>query len=190
MDKEQESLKKMEIKWDKTQKFTQAVDEMYNSSMFDEKQMMEWEYKNDVKKTWVACKMFFKKYYKLKKCYSNAKPGRMGFESAANVADKSKIESDELKNYLGGLSNSTRADKEKMNQMASINESVVELCQQLIEAKIQQGKQISYFILQVAKLTTLLTEKSTKPSGSERTAASRYEKCDKCKKFHKKGMCW
>ena len=102
--------------------------------------MMEWEYKDDVKKTWGACKMFFKKYYELKKCYSNTKPGRMGFKSAANVADKSEIESDKLKNYLDGLSNSTRSDKEQMNQMASTNEAMVELCQQLIEAKIQQGK--------------------------------------------------
>ena len=41
LDKEQERLNKMEIKWDDTQKVTQAVDEMYNSSLFDEKQMME-----------------------------------------------------------------------------------------------------------------------------------------------------
>ena len=43
----------------------------------------------------------------------------MGFKSAANVADKSKIESDELKNYFNGLNDTTRADKEQMNQMAS-----------------------------------------------------------------------
>ena len=55
--------------------------------------------------------MFFKKYYELQKCYSNVKPGSMGFESAENVAYKSKIESDELKNYLDRLSNTTRAEK-------------------------------------------------------------------------------
>ena len=56
--KEQESLKKMAIKWDDTQKVTQAVDEMYNSSLFNRKQMMGWEEKDDVNKTWGACKMF------------------------------------------------------------------------------------------------------------------------------------
>ena len=103
----------------------------------------------------------------------------MGFESAVNVEDKSKIESDELKNYLNGLSNATRAHKEQMNQMATTNKAMIELCQRMTEAKIQQGKQISDLILQVAKLTKLLTEKSTKPSGSDlsnRTAASQYEK--------------
>ena len=80
-----------------------------------------------------------------------------------------------------------------MNQMASTNKAMVELFQKLTESKIQQGKQISYLILQVAKLTKLLTKKSTKPAGSERsecTAARRYEKYDKCKKVHKKGICW
>ena len=48
LDKEQERLKKISIKWDDTQKVTQAVNEMYNSSLFDKKQMMEWEDKDDV----------------------------------------------------------------------------------------------------------------------------------------------
>ena len=134
----------MEIKWDDTQKFTQDIDEMYNSSLFDEKHMMEWEYKDDVNKTWGACKMFFKKYYELKKLYSNENSGRMVFKSAVNVADKSEIESDELKNHLNGLSNATKAHKEQTNQMATTKKSMIELCQQMKEAKIQQGKQISY----------------------------------------------
>ena len=80
-----------------------------------------------------------------------------------------------------------------MNQMASTKEAMVELCQQLTEAKMQQGKQITELIVQVAKLAKLLTEKITKPSGSYcsgRTASIRYKKCDTCKKIHKKGMCW
>ena len=59
---------------------------MYNINLFDKKQMMEWEYKDDVNKTWGACKMFFKKYYELKKRYSNVRPGRMVLESAMNVS--------------------------------------------------------------------------------------------------------
>ena len=56
--------------------------------------------------------MFFKNYYELKKRYINLKPGRMVFESAANVEDKSEMESDNLKNYLDGLSDATRSDKD------------------------------------------------------------------------------
>ena len=42
----------------------------------------------------------------------------MGLESAENVVEKIEMESDDLKDYLDRLSNATRADKEKINQMA------------------------------------------------------------------------
>ena len=53
----------MGINWDNTQKVTQAVKEMYNSHIFDETQIMEWEDKAETDKTWVNCKKFFKDYY-------------------------------------------------------------------------------------------------------------------------------
>ena len=68
----------MDVIWDDTQKVTQSVDKMYNSEMFDEQQLMEWEDKIETNKTWTNCKTFFKDYYKLKKRYSNARPGRHG----------------------------------------------------------------------------------------------------------------
>ena len=37
LDKEQERLRKMAIKCDNTQKVTQAVDDFYNSSLFNQK---------------------------------------------------------------------------------------------------------------------------------------------------------
>ena len=37
LDKEQKRLKKMAIKWEDTHKVTQAIDEMYNISLFDGK---------------------------------------------------------------------------------------------------------------------------------------------------------
>ena len=52
LDKKQERLKKMSIKWDNTPKLTKAVDKMYNSNLFKEKQRMEWEDKDDVNKKW------------------------------------------------------------------------------------------------------------------------------------------
>ena len=133
----------MAIKWDDTPKVTQGVEKMYNTSLFDKKQMMEWEDKDKFNKTLGPCKIFFKNYDELNKLYSNARLDMMGFESAENVADKIETESDELKNYLNRLSDATRADKEQMNQMALTNEAMVELCQQLKEAIIQQGKKNS-----------------------------------------------
>ena len=49
---------------------------------------MEWEDKVETEKTWTNCKTFFKNYYQLKKRYSNARPGKYRFESAANVNEQ------------------------------------------------------------------------------------------------------
>ena len=56
LEKEQVKLKAMKITWDDTQKVTQAVEEMYNSNIFNELQLMDWENKDDINKTWTNCK--------------------------------------------------------------------------------------------------------------------------------------
>ena len=63
LEKEQVKLKAMGINWDDTQKVTQAVEEMYNSHIFDKIQLMEWEDKAETNKTWENCRKCFKDYY-------------------------------------------------------------------------------------------------------------------------------
>ena len=82
LEKEQVKLKAMKITWDDTQKVTQAAEEMYNSKIFDELQLMEWENKDDIDKTWTNCKQFFKKGYRTQKRFRSTQP--TGYESAAN----------------------------------------------------------------------------------------------------------
>ena len=116
-----------------------------------------------------------------------------GIQERVECVGQNRNGEQRAENCLDGLSDATREDKEQMDQMASTNEAMVELCQNLTEAKIQQGKQITDLIVQVEKLNKLLMEESTTPARSdysERTASIRYEKCDTCKKIHKKGMCW
>ena len=72
----------MGIKWDDTQKVTQAVDEMYSSGIFDKKCLMEWEEYAEVDKDWKQCKDFFKSYYKKEKRFGGTQAKR--FEQAAN----------------------------------------------------------------------------------------------------------
>ena len=56
LEKEQVKLKAMKITWDDTQKVTQTVEEMYNSNIFNGLQLMEWENKDNIDKTWTNCK--------------------------------------------------------------------------------------------------------------------------------------
>ena len=71
----------MAINWDDTQKFTQAINEMYNISLFDDKQMMEWEEKEDVNKTWGARNMFLRSTMSLKT--ATATQGQAGWDPRA-----------------------------------------------------------------------------------------------------------
>ena len=85
IEKEQVKLKAMVIHWEDTQKVTQAVKAMYNSHIFDEIQLIEWEDKAETDKTWEKCKKFFKDYYQSKKRFGIMQPTNHGFESAANL---------------------------------------------------------------------------------------------------------
>ena len=70
---------------------TQAVEDMYNSNIFDKIQLMEWENKDNIDKTWTNCKQFFKERYKTKKRFGSMHP--MGFELAANL---NKVHEEEM----------------------------------------------------------------------------------------------
>ena len=90
----------MDVIWKDTQKLNQAVDEVYNIDMFDKQKLMEWESKTETEKTWTNCKKFFKKYYQLNNRYSNARPGKHGFENAANVNERAQTNNYKSIDYL------------------------------------------------------------------------------------------
>ena len=87
---------------------------MYNSEIFNKQKLLKWEEKFETDKTWTICKTFFKKYYQLKKIYSNVHSGKHGFESAANVNGRAHKNNYEAIDYLERLNKS-----EEMNQMAT-----------------------------------------------------------------------
>ena len=107
---------------------------MYNSEIFNKQKLLKWEEKFETDKTWTICKTFFKKYYQLKKIYSNVHSGKHGFESAANVNKEEHTNNCETIEYLERLHES-----EKINQMAITTNIIVKICQQLTEAKVKQG---------------------------------------------------
>ena len=152
----------MDVIWDDTQKSTQAVDEMYNSDMFNEQQLMEWEEKTETDKTCTNCKTFFKKFYQLKKRYSNARPGKHWSESAVNVSEWEHTNNYEAIEYL-----ERPHDSEQINQMATATNTMVEICQQLTEAKVEQGNQITILITKMDELTKMVEK--LKPAEGART---------------------
>ena len=79
-------------------------------------------------------------------------------------------------------------DSEQINQMATTTNTIVELCQQLTKAKVDQGNQIGILITKMDELTKIV-EKLKQTKGTV-TLKNGNKKCPLCKKGHKKGKCW
>ena len=180
LEKEQVKLKAMKITWDDTQKVTQAVEEMYNSNIFDELQLMEWENKDDIDKTWTNRKHLFKESYKTKKRFGSTQP--TVYESAANL---NEVHKEEMKIM------ESNHNSEQINTFQETSQSMVELCAALEVAKAEQEEHIAKHTTKI-DLVTNLVEKllSHKPTPATTTTNKKYIDCDKCDKRHKKGMCW
>ena len=89
LDEEQKKLKKMNITLNESEKVQQFVEQMYDSDMFDEKEMLEWETTHN--KSWNQARTFFTKLYKQKIQYSKLK-GKREFGSANPVREHSTAE--------------------------------------------------------------------------------------------------
>ena len=81
----QEDLDKDDIEWTGRQKISKAVKEMYDSNLFDARDMKTWEKKPSADKTWVHLRTYFTDLYTDNKQYKRATRGKHGFESATGV---------------------------------------------------------------------------------------------------------
>ena len=91
----------------------------------------------------------------------------IGFESAANMREKSIFSEDGIRDMFNYLSNASRVDQEQIKQMETTNKAVVELFQQLTDTNQVQGKKISKLISQIESLATLLSSNVTRAPPKE-----------------------
>ena len=180
LEKEQVKLKAMKITWYDIQKVTQAVEETYNSNIFDKIQLMEWDNKDDIDRTWTNYKQFFKERYKTKKRFRSTQP--TGFESVANL---NEVHEEEM------IITESNHNSERINVFQETSQSMVEMCAALAVAKAEQGDQIAKVTSKIDLLTKLVEKLlSQKPTPATTTTNKKYMNCDKCDKRHEKGMCW
>lgn len=171
LEKEQQKLKTMGIKWDDTQKVTQAVDEMYASGIFDKKTLMEWEEYAEADKDWNQCKDFFKEFYKKEKRFGGTQA--KGFEQAANLEIVHEEEMEEMDN------------DDHLNAFQATTASMITLAAGMAVAKKESEEQIKKLTSKIDHLAALVEKLVSKQRNEIKIA-----NCDKCKKRHPKGMCW
>ena len=108
LDKLEEELRdEYNIECPTSLKILQAVNEMYESNNFEEKEMMAWE--DDDNQTWVHLQTYFGELWEKKQRYGGTTPKAAGFaESTANVIENSKSTLKTLQH----ITNAATADKQ------------------------------------------------------------------------------
>ena len=197
----EKKMKRWKMEVTEGAKVVRAVGAMYASELFDEKEMMTWENKTDNQKTWAAVKKHFGDLYQDKKRYTEAKAKKTGFGSIQNVEEtKTEMIQDdgELREFFDGLEDAVRMDKEHINQMASTNEAMVKLTQQLTAQLAVANSTVETVLKQNAELVALLAKHGISagkaaaevpPPDKEK---KKRRKCTHCKKWtiHKDEECY
>ena len=80
------------------------------------------------------------------------------------------VSEDSIRETFEELSYKSRVDQEQIHKMSTINEYIIELCQQPMETNQEQGKKTEKLILKIDALTKLL------PSNGTRDPPQEYER--------------
>ena len=203
------------IEWPTAMKMMVALGAMYDSNIFDEREMMAWEEEPAADQTWVHMVSYFTALWEMKQRYSSSTPRRHGFaESAANVRDAAPDTNptEDISANLRHVAIAATADKEHLQQMSNAADDLLSVIKeqqmQLKEAQAQskeQLAQIKKLIEQNGQLATALAKAKGGPSrrtpqpkatipkagdGNEELREMPDRICIICGKGHYKNQCY
>ena len=167
MDKLQEDFEDDEIEWTDKQKNMKAVKEMYECNLFDQRDLRDWEKKDDGEKTWVHLQSYFTALYNDTRRYNQASGKAHGYESAANVTERKEQEGrdEHWQQQLGEIAVAATADKEHIQQMTMATEDLLKIVKQQqsdhkeqMAAMKTKDEQIANLIEQNSKLVSTLSK--------------------------------
>ena len=164
LDKLEEELKnEFDIEWPTSMKIMQAVNEMYDSNQFSEKDMMDWEDKPAPDKTWVHLQTYYNALWTKKQRYGGTSPRNHGYESAANVSEVTDSSDARMATNLMEVARAATADKEHIQQMSDTADDLLTIVK-------KQQNQIDELIKQNGQLTSALSahKPTTIPKNRER----------------------
>ena len=144
---EEELLNEFDIEWPTSMKIMQAVNEMYDSNQFSEKDMMDWEDKASAEKTWVHLQTYFNALWTKKQRYGGTSPRNHGFESAANISEVTESSEARMATNLMEVARAATADKEHIQQMSNTADdllTIVKKQQNQIDELIKQNGELTH----------------------------------------------
>ena len=148
---EEKFLLEYGIEWPTSQKIMQAVNKMYDSSLFDAKEMMAWENKPAAEQTWVNLQMYFGDLWDQQQCHGGGATIAAGFGDSAAAAVKTPAENP-IKESLMAVAEAATADKQHIQQLTDAADDLLAVVK-------QQSEQINTLITQNGELTAALASK-------------------------------
>ena len=147
---EEELSNEFDIEWPTSMKIMQAVNEMYDSNQFSEKDMMDWEDKEAADKMWIHLQTYFNALWTKKQRYGGTSLRNHGYESAANVSEAKDSSEDQMASNLREVARAATADKEHIQQMSDTADDLLTIVK-------KQQNQIDELIKQNGELTSALS---------------------------------
>ena len=200
---EEELLNEFDIEWPTSMKIMQAVNEMYDSNQFEERDMMDWEDKDAAEKTWVHLQTYYNALWMKKQRYGGTSPRNHGYERAANVSKVTDSSEARMANNLMEVARAATADKEHIQQMSDTADDLLTIVK-------KQQNQIDELIKQNGELTHALSanKPTAIPKNRERNRERERERkerrasrekaeppkdsggCAVCGRRHETAKCW
>ena len=160
LDKIQKDLQDEMIIWPTDQKIIHAMKNMWDSNIFDKRDMRDWERRDHADKGWVDLQEYFSELWTDQQKYEKATGGTHGFESAANVFEKPPIADEQFTQQLGDICLAATADKEHIQQMTNCTDDLVTVIK-------KQQLQITELIRQNGILITQMGSGTNPGSGHD-----------------------
>ena len=181
LDKLQEDLLDDGIEWTERQKINKTVKEMYDSNLFDARDMKAWDKKAAADKTWVHLQTYFGQLYQDNIQYERATGHRHGFESAAQMREREQQGEANAANaevlqhineQMVGVAAAATADKEHIQQMSDATDSLLKIIEEMQEGMKRKDAQIADLTSQNGKLIDALAALGGGDGGGARKARS------------------
>jgi len=166
--KKQESLDRDGIIISDADKLQFYIEQMYDAHRFDKKEMIAWETRPKLEKTWANAKKYFEKLVKIENSYNKMAGRQSTKRSRYESANAAAEEGDEVREYLGNIASAAAKQEEKaLKQEENLNkmQATTEDLAKQISAK---DNQISDLIKQVAELTRAVTNMATNNNNNNR----------------------
>lgn len=162
------------------------VSQIYKIDPFESKVMTDWETRRQDRKTWEQCIQYFQAEADKQNIIKKATAKQAGYESAANVEEKSDTASTTDEEHVNIIVEQLERNGEQMNAVAMTNAKLENTVAELTKQMGQLLTMNSNLVQTIVALGGTVADKNNAAKVEEKENASKKRKLDKEKSAEKK----